>query len=393
MLQYRAQVGVRRPALRAKRRAAPRANRRGMRIAARYARLMDLAQAFSGALWFDVVTRRSACPSLPDRVLLHAGPPLRGAPPAPVWNATVQAVLYEGWVSDEHDAHLLCVGGGVEWQPAQDHGVVTPLAQVISPSMPLAAVRLGNAVHYGAVLEGAPPALRFGSPAAVCRDRLASLGAQLIGSVAPRLQQNPLSLAEPIRHGIAHGDDGHARTAAVNDELVRALALPHGALRDTLSSMAAFALPLLMAAASAALEERHSAVAALGGNGEEFGLRRRGETRWQRIPAAPPHGSRLPDCAAIDPLPAIGDSVVVDYCGLGGLIDAPNLRDALVDPHSGIVDVDRILSSAEAPTFNLAILDAAGARGLIGRGTYRPDLALFRRQALTPITARDSRRA
>jgi hypothetical protein len=340
---------------------------------------MDPAQAFSGALWFDVVTRRRACASLPDRVLLHAGPPFRDAPPAPVWNATIQAVLFEGWVSNEHDAQALCASGGVEWQPAQDHGVVTPLAQVVSPSMPLAAVRLGNAVRYGAVLEGAPPALRFGSPAAVCRDRLASLGAQLIGSVAPRLQRNPLSLAEPIRHGIARGDDGHARTAAVNDELFRALALPHGALRDTLSSMAAFALPLLMAAASAALEERQAAVTALGGNGVEFGLRRRADPEWRRTPAAAPRGDRFADCEAIDPLPAIGDSVVVDYCGLGGLNDAPALRAALLDPQSGIVDIDRVVASAEPPIFNLAILDAAGERGLIGRGTYRPDLALFRR--------------
>jgi hypothetical protein len=81
-------------------------------------------------------------------------------------------------------------------------------------------------------------------------------------------------------------------------------------------------------------------------------------------------------------LPAIGDSIVVDFCGLGGLIDAPATADALLDPVTGIVDPRRIEAGADAPMFNLAVLDAAGALGLIGRGTYRPDRSLFSRPGL-----------
>jgi hypothetical protein len=339
----------------------------------------DPAQAFVGAEWFDVLPRSSACPTLPSRVLLHAGPPFRGVPPAPVVNATIQAVLFEGWVTDEREARALLAAGGVEWQPAQQHGVVTPLAQVVSPSMPLAAIRLRGAVRYGAVLEGAAPALRFGAAAAECRDRLHALGSQLIGGVAPWLKRAPLPLAEPIRRGIARGDDGHARTAMITAEIVAALPMADARLADTLRSMSAFALPLLMAAASAALEEHGAGVTALGANGVEFGLRR-GDSGWQSISSAPPRGGRLPGCAAVDPLPAIGDSVLVDYCGLGALIDAPAVRAALIDPRCGIVDTQRIMASGEAPLFNLGVLDAAGALGLIGRGTYRPDPALFRQR-------------
>jgi len=338
----------------------------------------DAAQAFVGAVWFDVLPRSAACPTLPSRVLLHAGPPYRGPPPAPVVNATIQAVLFEGWVKDEREARALLAAGGVEWQPAQHHGVVTPLAQVVSPSMPLAAIRSRGALRYGAVLEGASPALRFGSPAAECRERLDALGAQLIGSVAPGLKRVPLPLAEPIRRGIARGDDGHARTETITEEIIAALPIADARLADTLRTLRAFALPLLMAAASAALEEHGAGVTALGANGAEFGLRRRGDSGWQSIRSAPPRGGRLSGCEAVDPLPAIGDSVLVDYCGLGALIDAPALRAALVDPRCGIVDTHRIMAGGEAPLFNLAVLDAAGALGLIGRGTYRPDPTLFR---------------
>ncbi len=338
----------------------------------------DPAQAFVGAVWFDVLPRRVACPTLRSRVLLHAGPPFRGAPPAPIVNATIQAVLFEGWVNDERQARELLATGGVEWQPAQHHGVVTPLAQVVSPSMPLAAIRLRGAVRYGAVLEGAAPALRFGSAAAECRDRLQALGSYLIGTVAPLLKRAPLPLEEPIRRGIARGDDGHARTASITEELLAALPVVGDRVADTLRSLSAFALPVLMAAASAALEAHGAGVTALGANGVEFGLRQRGQSGWQSIACAPPRGGRLPGCEAAEPLPAIGDSVLVDYCGLGALIDAPALRAALIDPNCGIVDTQRIMASGEAPLFNLGVLDAAGALGLIGRGTYRPDPMLFR---------------
>ncbi len=102
---------------------------------------VDYAKPFDGALWVDVLPRRAACPELPPRVLLHAGPPFRGPPPAPVVNAAVQALLFESLAPDESAARELIARGEIQLRPAQDHGIVTPLAQVVSASMLLVAVK------------------------------------------------------------------------------------------------------------------------------------------------------------------------------------------------------------------------------------------------------------
>ncbi len=341
----------------------------------------DPAQAFRGAVWYDVLIRARACPHLPRSVLLHAGPPFQGAPPTPVVQAAIQSILFEEWAGDERTARAMLLGGEVVLRPAQDHGVVTPLAQVVSSSMPLAAIRIGRDVRYGAVLEGAAPALRFGSTAAECRHRLRAL-ASLLLSIAPLLRDAPVDLAEPIRRGIGDGDDGHSRTATINAELVASLRGLDATHRSALSDMSAFVLPLLMAAASAAMAALPSSVVAIGANGVDCGVRRGNDAAWCSRPASPPVGVRLAGSESSIALPAIGDSIVVDFCGLGGLIDAPATADALLDPVTGIVDPRRIEAGADAPMFNLAVLDAAGALGLIGRGTYRPDRSLFSRPGL-----------
>lgn len=336
---------------------------------------VDLAQAFSGARWHDILPRSAVCPTLPVHVLLHAGPPLRGAPPVPVMNAAIQALLYEELAADEAQARQLLTAGDVVLEPAQDHGIVTPLAQVVSASMLLSAVTQHAQTAYGALIEGAAPALRFGSAARACRERLAVLNGHLARSVAPCVRRAPIALDTIIRQAVAAQDECHSRTGAANAALVSHIDGLDGAVAAALLAIPAFVLPVLMAGAAAALRHHHCAVEAIGGNGVEFGLRRRGESVWRQVPAHAPTGATA-EPRAIS-LPAIGDSVVIDYCGLGGQVDAPELRKALLDPSSGIIDDARIVATGRSPAFNLAILDSAGERGLIGRGTYYPPAALF----------------
>src|SRR5690606_7810489 len=97
---------------------------------------------------------------------------------------------------------------------------------------------------------------------------------------------------------------------------------------------------------------------------------------------------------ADESLGAIGDSAVVDACGYGGqaLIHAPLLlqewhdylpEDAatrptqILDPKTGCVDPDRVVSTGLSPIINLAILHKDGADTPIGRGHYRPPVSLF----------------
>jgi hypothetical protein len=335
------------------------------------------ARAFEGAVWFDIRRRDEVLPALPPRTLLHAGPPFRSTVPAPVINAAVQALLFEALAADEVEARRLLSQGDIVLRPAQDYGVVTPLAQVVSASMLLSAVKQQTQIAYGVLLEGSAPALRFGSAASLCRERLAALNAEVARCVAPRVRHAPVDVADVIRRAVARGDECHARTAAANDELVSAL---HGleppiALR--LRAIPAFVLPILMAGAAAALRHHRCTIEALGGNGVDFGFRRRGDSAWRQLPAEAPRGERWPGRETVVPLPAIGDSVLIDFCGLGAQADAPALRLALLDPSTGLVDPARIAGGAGVPLFNLAILDDAGEAGLIGRGIYTPQAELF----------------
>lgn len=350
--------------------------------------------AFASARWIDVRHRSEILPALPALTLLHAGPPLRGAPPPAVLQAAIQALLFEELFADPDAARAAIGAGKVRLEPAQDHGVVTPLAQVVSASMLLHVVAVGDTRRHAPLVEGPPPALRFGSLDPGARQRLRILQASFDDSLTAQLRAAPLDLAAVVEAGILGGDECHARTGAAGAALTEALASRDARAATALAGNPGFVLPLLMAAASAALVHRASDVVAIGGNGIDFGLRRRGAAGWRQLPALPPVGGRLPGDELTPPLGAIGDSAVIDYCGLGGqaLAIAPQLaaewrdclpadallrRDLITFAGSGIVDAGAVAALGRGPLVNLAILDAAGKTGLIGRGIYEVPPALF----------------
>jgi hypothetical protein len=355
---------------------------------------IDYARPFSQARWFDVLPRSAACPELSTQVLLHAGPPFRGTPPAPVINAAIQALIFEGVASDAAAAREILVQGTAQLRPAQDHGIVTPLAQVVSASMPLVAVKQRDQVCYAPLLEGGNPALRFGCAAPECLRRLRDVSDLIHSAVAPVLRREPLAVDEIISLAVAAGDECHSRTAVANEVMVSRLSNIDATCAARLRANPAFVLTILMAAAATSLRVHGSDIVAIGGNGVDFGVRRVGEGTWRQMPAEAPRGTRLAGMDAVAPLAAIGDSAVIDFCGLGGQAlavspsltaewrdllpaDAPTRRQELVDPDSGIVDPRRIARAARAPLINLAILDRDGMAGLIGRGFYSPPMSLF----------------
>jgi hypothetical protein len=352
------------------------------------------ARPFEGASLRDVVLRRDALPDLEPTVLLHAGPPFEGELPRAVRNACVQALLFEGLAADEAHARAMLSTGAVELRPAQDHGVVTPLAQVVSASMPMAVVGDASHVAWAPLVEGPPPALRFGTEAPEARSRLTAIAEFGVQRLAPLLRAQPVALSSIVVQALAQGDECHARTGAANAALVEAIAGLAADDRAALQSNPGFVLTILMAAACWRLRHATHGLAAVGGNGVDFGLRMHGDSRWYRCPAAPPMGTRMPGHADTEALGAIGDSAVIDFCGLGGqaLAAAQALQDewlnvlpdalvaqraAVVDPATGLVDIARAASSGVPPLVDLAILDQQGTHGLIGRGVYRPDVALF----------------
>jgi hypothetical protein len=354
----------------------------------------DYGKPLSHALWFDIVPRSAACPELPARVLLHAGPPFRGAPPAPVTNCAIQALLFEGLAPDIAAARALLARGEIKLRPAQDYSIVTPLAQVISASMLMVAVKQQNRVFYAPIVEGPAPALRFGSMAGSCLHRLRDIGTWMVKKVAPIVRREPLAVDEVIRTALAAGEECHARTAVANNALISRLTGLDADCGALLRANPAFVLPIFMAAAAAALQSRRCGIEAIGGNGIDFGVKHRGAEAWLCLPASAPQGLRFTDLDALVALPAIGDSGVIDFCGLGGQAlaaapqvaaewsgtlpaDALSRRQSLVDPNTGVVDPARVVRSGLSPLINLSILDRDGTAGLIGRGFYLPPVSLF----------------
>ncbi|MDB5999255.1 MAG: hypothetical protein JWP52_954 [Rhizobacter sp.] len=360
----------------------------------------SLAAVFGGALWLDVVRRSDALPKLDRRVLLHAGPPFAslGAMPAAVRQAAVQAILFEGLARSLDTAQALLANGGVQLMPAQNHGVATPLAQVVSASMPLAAVGDGSHTAWAPLIEGAPPALRFGSSAPEAQGRLQAVTELGLVRLGPLLRSRPVALQPLIQQALDKGDECHGRTLAANRVLVDALPGLVPADLAWLNANAGFVLPILMAAACWRLRAGSAGIAAgiaaVGGNGVEFGIRIAGEDRWRTLAALPPHGARFAGQQDTQALGAIGDSAVIDFCGLGGqaLCFADALRDewksvlpadllahrnAVINVQTGLVDAACIVRNATAPLVDLAILDREGTAGLIGRGVYAPATRLF----------------
>lgn len=352
------------------------------------------ARPFEGASLRDVVLRRDALPDLGPTVLLHAGPPFEGELPRAVRNACVQALLFEGLAANEAHARAMLSTGAAELRPAQTHGVVTPLAQVVSASMPMAVVGDASRIAWAPLVEGPPPALRFGTEAPEARLRLAAIADFGLQRLAPLVRAQPVPLSPIVVQALAQGDECHARTGAANAALVEAIAGLAADDRAALRSNPGFVLTVLMAAACWRLRHATHGLAAVGGNGIDFGLRMHGDSRWYRRPATSPMGTRMPGHADTEALGAIGDSAVIDFCGLGGqaLAAAPVLQDewrsvlpgalaaqraAVVDPATGLIDIARVAASGVAPRVDLAILDRQGTHGLIGRGVYQPDVALF----------------
>lgn len=330
---------------------------------------------------------------LPERTLLHAGPPYKGAPPRAVLAATVQAAVIGGFAQDASAARAMLEAGSLSLEPAQDHGVAVPLAMVVAPSMWCFEVGDNNDVFYSPVSEGPPPALRFGSADPLCVARAHEWIAEAAQTINSQLATLP-DVESMMRHALRGGDDCHAVTRAGNDRFLELLDRTPAELAADIRANPGFVLGIWMAWAAWKLHTSASEIVAIGGNGIEFGLRWRGETHWAAVPCAPPTGIRFNPQQTAPALGAIGDSALVDVCGFGGqaLGSAPTLTaewadllpadaqsrgSAIIHRDRGVIDPDAVRATGVMPIINLAILDERGAAGPIGRGFYIVPPTLF----------------
>lgn len=380
--------------------------------------------------WLAVRTAREAL-ELPDFTLLHAGPPIIDPRhmAAPLRAACVLTCLYEGWAGDEAEAEDILVDGRVTLQPAQNHGAVTPLAAVISPRstlvevVDLAADTCKPTRAWSLLSSGAGPQLRFGMADRAILTRMAWRDGTLADVLSACLREGPISLWPLAEVGLRGGDDLHARTTVAQVALRNCLQtrLDTGVwtgsdaecrgVTEMLATSPLFFLTLwmaachlLLAAAAASNRSGSTLVVGMAGNGEQVGIRLAGRPeKWFVASADSPTGLRLDPSGSAEAVPFLGDSGVIDAMGFGGqaLARAPETAEALapwlpVDwrhrpaalltaplPRLSdlgmhvMLDAAAVASSGLAPLITVAMLDIAGARGLIGRGLYMPPVDLF----------------
>lgn len=349
---------------------------------------------------------------LAENVLLHAGPAFASPDhvTAPILNSACVAAVWEGLARDFDQAEAMIRAGEILLKPAQDHDVVTPLAAVVSASMPLHTVYdawRGQHRIFTPINGGARPAMRLGLRSEAVLDHIRWLNTRFLdvldGGLAEGIALVPLAVV-----GLMGGDDCHGRTPVAGKALAEELKdrTPNGitdedALEFLHSSPSLF-LNLWMAATKIMMKlaegiEGSSFVTAAGGNGREVGIQISGRPgEWFTTPAKPPVGAFDMDLPQDRALGAIGDSAVVEAFGLGAMaIDlSPEQKKGLgaylpgdaaarssglsvgAHPYFRALGVDLgstargAVAQGAGPVISLGILDRLGEAGRLGGGIY-----------------------
>lgn len=376
-------------------------------------------------LWVRDVVAREAL-DLPGNCLLHAGPAFSSVQAIlrPILNSACVAAVYEGLAPNFSTARKDIESGHIRLMPAQDFGVVVPLAMVVSASMFLhevvdaATSNAASAIRtYAPLNGGAGPAGRLG----LCNMEVLTHLQWLNGPFASELRNthdDPFDLIDIADLALANGDDGHGRTiegTAILTERLGPGIDPQA--QAFLQQGPSFFLNLWMAACkgmamAAAGHAGSSGIIAAGANGSEFGIKVAGlADQWFTAEAAAPKGD-LGEWPQQRALGAIGDSAIVDICGFGAMAMAhapaqarilgPFMpADGLYRPaqlfagrhpgfrrvsiHSGLF-ARHVSAVGKTPLISLGILDVEGEAGRLGGGVFETPMAPFS-QAVTALEA------
>ncbi|MFV2054046.1 DUF1116 domain-containing protein [Aliiroseovarius sp. YM-037] len=356
---------------------------------------------------------------LPENVLLHAGPAFDAFDmiTEPILNSCCVAAVFEGLAKDFDQAEAMILSGEIVLQPAQDHDIVTPLAAVVSASMPLHTIYdawRGTQRVYAPINGGSRPAMRLGLRSEAVLDHIRWLNTRFLDVLQAGLAEG-IALVPLAVVGLMGGDDCHGRTPVAAQALIHELKdrTPGGITdEDVLDFMAtspSLFLNLWMAATKCMMKlaegiDGSSFVTAAGGNGREVGIQISGlPGQWFTTPARPPKGTFDVDLPQDRALGAIGDSAVVEAFGLGAMaIDlSPEQKAGLgaflpedaqartsglsvgAHPYFGALDI-RLGSTARGavaqgagPVIGLGILDREGHAGRLGGGIYDMPVAPF----------------
>lgn len=386
----------------------------------------------SAPFLLDVVPAKSVIPELSEKMLLHAGPPIKWAEMTePMQGSCIGAVLFEEWATTEDQARDLLATGEIAFAPCHHYDAVGPMGGITSGNMPVFVVENktdGNRA-YCTMNEGIGAVLRFGAYSAEVINRLKWMSETLAPVLSQALKMMPegLNVNVLVAKAIAMGDEFHQRNIAASLAFYKEVGpiitgLPISAQeKQEVSSFLAetdqFFLNIMMAATKAVMDgarmiEAGTIVTAMCRNGQEFGIRISGMgDQWFTGPVNTPQGLYFAGYSGEDANTDIGDSAITETFGAGGMamIAAPavtrfvgsgGFHDALKtsnemaeiclshNPNFPVptwdfkgtclgIDARLVVEKGITPVINTGIAHKKAGIGQIGAGTVRPPLVCF----------------
>jgi hypothetical protein len=380
-------------------------------------------------------TALEAIPGMRKDLVLHAGPPVEWERMSgPTRGAVMGGLVYEGLAKTPEAAAQLAASGRITFAPCHHHATVGPMAGVVTASMPvwiLENTAFGNRA-YATLNEGLGKVLRYGAYDDEVLTRLRWMEKVLAPALREALASyGPLDLRNVIAQALQMGDEVHNRNRAATSLLIRTLA-PHlvriqagaddvAAVLRFLDGNDHFFLNLSMAASKCSLDPAagiplSTMISVMARNGTDFGIQVSGlPGRWFTAPAPMVDGLYLPGFGAADAAPDIGDSVITETAGLGGMAMAAapaivqfvggsaaqalgytrRMYDITLAEHpvykipvldfrgtaSGI-DLLKVVESGVVPVVNTGIAHKQPGIGMVGAGLVKPPFACFRQALL-----------
>jgi hypothetical protein len=380
-----------------------------------------------------VETALDVVPGIDDRTIFHSGPAIAwGELADPLRRSVRAAIMAEGWAGTPDEVDKLMERNEVRLEPANHHQAVVPMASAIGPSAPMLVVEneAGGTRSFSSLNQGPGEVPWFGreTPAAV--ERLVFLK-EVAGPLFAQCisESGPVDILTLASQGLQMGDEMHMRTQATTNLLIRALlpqlmGIDHPRkveLAKFLAGNHLFFLNLAMAAAKsltlwAEQVPNSSVVTTMSRNGATYGIKLAGDDDWF-ITESPPVGKAIfyAGYGPEDGAPDIGDSAILELCGLGGAAAAASpavaafvggtMRDAiaLTEDMDRVcvarstrfklpalefqgtpiaVDVRRVVELGITPKVNTGILHAREGTGQVGAGVAEAPIACFKEALL-----------
>ena len=380
----------------------------------------------------DVKPGKEVIQELNERVILHAGPPMKWEDMTdPMKGSCVGAVLFEGWETTEEGARKLLSEGGVKFIPCHSVDAVGPMGGITTGNMPMLVVKnnTDGKKAYCTMNEGIGKVLRFGAYSSEVVNRLKWMKDVLGPALSKALQkiEGGLNINVIVAKALTMGDEFHQRNIAASALFLKDIMpsllkadITSAELEEVtvfLADTDQFFLNIMLATCKVIMDssrviEEGSIVTAMTRNGDQFGIRVSGlGEEWFTAPVNTPEGLFFTGYSQEDANPDMGDSAITETFGVGGMamvaspgvtrfIGAGGFEDALsiseemreicIANNSNYaiptwdfqgtclgIDVRKVVETGITPVINTGIAHKKAGIGQIGAGTVRVPLECF----------------